>query len=158
MSGAPSQSRENTLVVTCIQDSLQPCTTRLRGGTQVLLAWLCTRDSKPPLVIQPLLASPNCSGFAGNFTVKVTYSNGTSTFTVPVTISVSGPAPPAPVAVNDVFTCPNGAACTSDGPGVMSNDNNLSPGTILRVVGWSAATIGNLTLQRNGSFEYMPPW
>lgn len=102
-------------------------------------------------------ALPNCSGFAGNITVNVTYSDGVNNTTAPVTISVTGAAPPAPVAGSNAFTCPIGAPCVVAAPGVLANSNSSTPGTVLKVVGSTAPSVGSLALQPNGSFVYNPP-
>jgi hypothetical protein len=98
------------------------------------------------------------SGFAGNVTFNATLSNGTNStiVKVPVTLSVSAAAPPGPVAVPDVFSCAYGQVCAVAAPGVLSNDDSATPGTVLTVVASTNVSTGNLELQADGSFVYTP--
>ncbi|KIZ06033.1 hypothetical protein MNEG_1927 [Monoraphidium neglectum] len=60
------------------------------------------------------------------------------------------------IAVTDVFSCAYGQVCAVAAPGVLSNDDSATPGTVLTVVASTNVSTGSLELQANGSFVYTP--
>ena len=69
----------------------------------------------------------------------------------PVTVPLPPVAPPV-VAENDSYTTAEGRTLTVAAPGVLRNDTSGSIAILA-----NGPTVGQLTLQANGSFSYVPP-
>src|SRR5207244_354542 len=71
-----------------------------------------------------------------------------------VSITITG-VNDAPVAVNDSYTTAEDTTLNVGAPGVLINDSDVD-GDTLNAVLVSQPTHGNLTLNSNGSFSYVP--
>src|SRR6185436_11017127 len=71
-----------------------------------------------------------------------------------VSIAIT-PVNDAPVAVNDSYTTAEDTALNVVVPGVLANDSDVD-GDTLSAVWVSQPTHGTLSLNRNGSFSYVP--
>src|SRR6185295_8874462 len=71
-----------------------------------------------------------------------------------VTITVTS-VDDAPVATNDSYTTDEDVALTVAAPGVLGNDTDVDSSTLTALI-VAAPAHGNLTLNANGSFTYMP--
>jgi VCBS repeat-containing protein len=98
------------------------------------------------------LPNPNYNG-ADSFTFKV--NDGavdSNTATVSITInSVNDP----PVAANDSYSIVAGLMLSVGSPGVLSNDSDIDSSSLNAIVD-AGPSHGTLTLNANGSFNYLP--
>ncbi|HUR17947.1 MAG TPA: Ig-like domain-containing protein, partial [Acidimicrobiales bacterium] len=78
-------------------------------------------------------------------------ANATGLITITVT-----PVPDAPVAGDDAYDAEEDTPLTVAAPGVLANDTDADPGTILSAGSASDPANGTVTLNADGSFTYAP--
>ncbi len=93
---------------------------------------------------------------ADSFTYRASDGWASSAVTT-VSITVEPPPNVAPVAVGDgIYTTPFGTVLAVAAPGVLANDSDPNPGTVLTAVLSGGPANGGLTLNSDGSFSYTP--
>lgn len=94
-------------------------------------------------------------GFNGQDTFTYTITDGTSTATANVVVTVTGVNDP-PVAVDDAYTTPQNTVLNVQTPGVVGNDSDPDEDQLTaRVI--SQPTAGSVVFQTHGAFSYTPP-
>ena len=91
------------------------------------------------------------------FTYRATDSVGAASSAATVTLNVAG-VNDAPVGVADSFSTDVGVTLNATAPGVLANDTDADADSLTAVLvsGLSPANAGTLTLNANGSFNFVP--
>ncbi|NTU57871.1 MAG: tandem-95 repeat protein, partial [Chlorobiaceae bacterium] len=94
------------------------------------------------------------SNYNGTDTFTYTVSDGSLTSTATATVTINA-LNDAPGVQNDSYTTSEDTALTVNAPGVLSNDSDIE-GSSLTVTGHGTASHGAVTVNADGSLEYLP--